>query len=232
MYNSVFEKTIENVKKQRDIKLATANKKRNRLVSKPNYHIIKYFSEDLLVMEMKKIKVKINKPVYLHLSILDISKTMKYDSMYDYIKPKYQNNATLCFMDTDKFIIHVKTEDFYKDIAENIKKWFDRSNYSKDDKQPLPRGMSNNVTGLMKNELSGNIIIEFVALRPKTYSLLTDDDNNVQKAKGTKKCVIKRTLKFSDYKDCLFKNEIILKNNKDLKVTLTICILKKSIILH
>ena len=117
-------------------------------------------------------------------------------------------------MDTDRFIIRIKTEDFYKDIAENNKKSFDTSNYSENVKRPLPRGTNNNLIGLMENELGKNIMIEFVALRPEAYSYLTDDHNNVQKAKGRNKCVIKRILKFNDYKYCLFKNEIILKKQQ------------------
>ena len=167
MNNSVFGKTLENLRKHRDIKLVTADKGRNQLVSEPNYRTTRWCSEDLLAIEMKKIKVKMNKPVYLELLILDISKILMYELWHDYIKPKYQNNATLCYMDTDSFIIHIKTEDFYKDIANDVKKWFVTSNYDVD--RPLPKGMNKNDTGLIKDELGGKIIIEFIALRPKTY---------------------------------------------------------------
>ena len=122
MNNSVFGKTMENVRKHRDNKLVTTDKRRNQLVPELNYHTRKWFSEDLLAMEMKKIKVKMNKSVYLGLWILEISTTLMYEFWYDYIKPKYQNNAKLCYMDTDGFIIHIKTEDFYKDIADDVKK--------------------------------------------------------------------------------------------------------------
>ena len=103
MNNSVFGKTMENVRKHRDIKLVTTDKRRNQLVSEPNYHSIKGFPEDLVAIKMKKTKIKVNKPVYLDLSILEISKTLMYKFWYDYIKPKYQNNAKLCYMDTDSF---------------------------------------------------------------------------------------------------------------------------------
>ena len=108
-------------------------------------------------------------------------------------------------MDTDSFIMHIKTEDFYKDVADDVEKRFDTSNYEVD--RPLPTGKNKKVIGLMKDELGGKIMTEFVALRPKTYSYLTDDFEEDKKAKGTKKCVIKRRLKFSDYKDCLLNNE-------------------------
>ena len=124
MNNSVFGKTMENVRKHRDIKLVTTDEKRNKLVSEPNYQTIKQFSENLLAIEMKKTKVKMNKPVYLGMSILDISKTLMYEFWYDYIKPKYQDRAKICYMDTDSFSIHIKTEDFYKDIANDAEKWF------------------------------------------------------------------------------------------------------------
>ena len=121
MNNSVFGKKTENVRKHRDIKLVTTDKRRNQLVSEPNYHTTKWFLEDLLAIEMKKIKVKMNN-VYLDLSILEISKTLMYEFWYDYIKPKYQNYAKLYYMDTDSFIICINTEDFYKDIEMMLKK--------------------------------------------------------------------------------------------------------------
>ena len=119
MNNSVFGKTTENVRKHRDIKLVTRDKRRNQLVSEPNYHTAKWFSECLLATEMKKIKAKLNKLVYQGLSILEISKTLMFEFWYEYIKPKYNDRVRLCYMDTDSFIMHIKIEDFYEDIAEN-----------------------------------------------------------------------------------------------------------------
>ena len=142
-------------------------------------------SKNLLAMEMKKIKVKINKPVYLGLSILEISKILMHEFWYDYIKPKYQNNAKLCYMGTDSFIINIKTEDFYKDIADDVEKGFDTSDYEVN--RPLPKGKNKKVIGLMKDELGGKIMTEFVALRPKAYSYLMDGGNGDKKATGTKK---------------------------------------------
>ena len=153
-----------------------------------------------------------NKPVYLGLPISEISKTLMYEFWYDYIKPKYGDNAKLCYMDTDSFIMHIKTEDFYKDIANDVEKRFDTSNYEVN--RPLSTGENKKVIGLMKDELRGKILTEFVALRPKTYLYLMDDGRSDKKAKGTKKCVIKRRLKFNDYKDCLLNNDIILKSQQ------------------
>ena len=140
MNNSVFGKTVENIRKHRNIKLVTTDKRRNQLASEPNYHTTKYFSENLMAIEMKKTKVKMSKPIYLGMSILNVSKTLMYEFWYDYIKPKYQDKAKLCDMDTDSFIIHIRTKDFYEDIANDVEKWFDTSNYDEDDKKPLPIG--------------------------------------------------------------------------------------------
>ena len=178
MNNAVFGKTMENVRKHRDIKLVITDKKRSKLVSEPNYHTMNYISEDLSIIEMKLTKLKMNKLVYLGLSILEISKLLMYEFWYDFMKPKYGDNVKLCYMDTDSFIMNIKTEDFYKD------------------------------------ELGGRVITEFVALRPKTYSYLTDDCKEDKKAKGTNKCVIKRMIKFDDYKNCLLNGEVIVKSQQ------------------
>ena len=120
MNNSVFVKTIENVRKHRDIKLVTTEEKRIKLVWELNYQTSNRFSENLLAIEIKKTKLKMNKPVYLSMSILDISKTLMYEFWYDYVKPKYQDKANLCYMDTDSFFIHIITEDFIKDIDYDV----------------------------------------------------------------------------------------------------------------
>ena len=134
MNNSVFGKTMENVRNHRDIKLVTTDKRRSILASEPNYHSSKCISKDLMIMEMKKVEVKMNKPIYLGQAILDISKTLMYEFWYDYIKPKYEDKARLYDMDTDSFVMHIKTEDFYKDIAGDVERWFDTSNYDEKDK--------------------------------------------------------------------------------------------------
>ena len=161
---------------------------------------------------MKKTKVKMSKPIYLGLSILGISKTLMYEFWYDYMKPKYANNVRLCYMDTDSFIINIKTNDFYKDISNDVENRFDTSNYEVN--RPLPTGKNKKIIGLMKDELGGKIITEFATLRPKTYSFLTDDGKEDKKARGTKKCVIKKKTKFNGYKKCLFSDEVILRSQQ------------------
>ena len=212
MNNSVFRKTMKNIRKHRDIKLVTTNKKRNKLLSEPKYHTISYISENLSIIEMNKTKVKMNKPIYLGLSILDISKILMYEFWYDYMKPKYNDNVKLCYMDMDSFVMNIKTNDFSKDIANDVEKRFDTSNYEVN--RPLLTGKNKKLIGLMKDELGGKIITEFVTLRPKTYSYLTDDVKEDKKATGTKKCVMKRMIKFDDYKNCLLKDEILLKSQQ------------------
>ena len=135
--------------------------------------MINYISEDLSIIEMNKTKIKMNKPIYLGLSILEISKILMYEFWYDYMKPKYGNNVKLCYMDTDSFIMNNKAEDFNKNISNDVEKRFDTSNYEID--RLLSTGKNKKVIGLMKDELGGKIITEFVTLRPKTYSYLTDD---------------------------------------------------------
>ena len=205
MNNSVFGKTMENIRKHRDIKLVTTDKKKSKLVSEPNYHTVNLISEDLSIIEMKKTKVKMNKPIYFGLSILEISKTLMYAFWYDYMKPKYNDNVKLCYMDTDSFIMNIKTNEFYKDISNDVENRFDTSNYEVS--RPLPTGKNKEIISLMKDELGGKI-------RPKTYSLLTDDGKEDKKAKGTKKCIIKKMIKFNDYKKCLLDDEVILKSQQ------------------
>ena len=170
---------------------------------------------------MKKTKVKMNEPIYLGLSILEISKILMYEFWYDYMKSKYNDNVRLCYMDTGSFIMNIKTNDFYKDIASDVKNRFGTSNYEANmsetsalARRPLPTGKNKKIIGLMKDELGGKKITEFVTLRPKMYSFLTDDGKEDKKAKGTKKCVTKKMIKFNDYKKCLLNGEIILKSQQ------------------
>ena len=115
MNNAIFGKTMENVRKHRN-KLVTTERRRKYLVSEPNYHTTKFFTENLLAIEIRETQILMNKPVYLGLSILDLSEAVTYKFWYDYVKPKYGENAKLCYMDKERFIVHVKTDNIYKDI--------------------------------------------------------------------------------------------------------------------
>ena len=224
MNNSMLGKTMENVRKHRDIKLVTTEERRIKLVSEPNYHTTKQFSENLLAIEMKKAKVKMNKPLYLGMSILDISKTLMYEFWYDYVKPKYNDKAKLCYMDTDSFLINIFTEDFFQDINNDVERWFDTSNYDKNDKIPLQIVVNKKVLGMFKDELGGKIMKEFCTLSAKTYTYLIDDDSENKKAKGIKRCVVKRRLMLENYKDSLFNNKTTMRSQFHL---LLMCTQKK-----
>ena len=222
MNKLAFGKTSENQRNHRYIKLVTSDKRRKRLVWKPNYHSHKKISEHLMAIEMKKTKVKMTKPRYLGMSILDISKTLMYEFWYDYIKPKCGDRAKLCYTDTDSFVIHIITEDFFEDISGDVERWFDTSNYVEcnsveNDKRPLPIGKNKKVPGLFKDELGGKIIAEVVALRPKTWAYLMGDGSEKKKAKGTKKCVIKRRVMFENYKNSLFNEKTIFNKQQRFK---------------
>ena len=164
---------------------------------------------------MRKVKVKMNKPIYLGLSILDISKITMCEFWYDYVKIKYQDGARLCYMDMDIFVVNIKTKDFYKHISQDVNKRFDTSNYTFD--RPLSTGINKKVIGLMKDELGGDIITEFVALRPISYSYVTNNFIEMKKAKGTKECIVNKILRFNDYKKCLFDNGKVLKSQQRFK---------------
>ena len=154
---------------------------------------------------MGKREITMNKPVYLGQAILDLSKTLMYEFHYDYIRPKYGNKVNLCYMDNDRFVYEIQTEDFYRDITKDVEKRFDTSGYSKDDNRPLPIGKNKKVIGRMKDEFGGKIMTEFVALRAKTYAYRKIDKEVEEKhCKDTKKRVVSKGLTFDDYKTCLF----------------------------
>ena len=149
---------------------------------------------------MKKTEIIMNKPVYLGLSLVKLSEILMHEFWYDYVKPKYGTKAKLCY------IAYIKTDDIYKDIAEDAETRFDTSNYELE--RPLPKAKNKNVIGLMKDELGGKIMTKFVGLRPKTYSCLIDDSSE-DKEKGTKTCAIKEPLKFQDYQNCLEASQLV-----------------------
>ena len=209
MNNSVFGKTMENIGRHRDIKLVNNKKEYLKTVMKPNFKSGTLLGENLMCCEMGKIKVVMNKPVYLGQAILDLSKIIMYEFHHDYVVPKYGDKIKLCYMDTDSYVYDIKTEDFYKDIAEDVETRFDTSAYTSN--RPLPIGKNKKVIGLMKDQLGRGIMKEFAALRAKMYSYI-DDKTELKKCKGIKKCVIKREIKFKGYKRCLFEGINIYKS--------------------
>ena len=208
MNNSVFGKTMENIRKHRDIKLVNNKEDYLKQVMKPNFKGGVLMGENLMSCEMGKVKVKMNKSVYLGQAILDLSKTIMYEFHYEYMKQKYdEKSLKLLYMDTDSLVYDIKTKDFYKDIAEDVETRFDTSGYEPD--RPLPIGKNKKIIGLMKDELGGKIMKEFIGLRPKMYSYKTGEKDEPKKCKGIKKCVVKKTISFEDYKRCLFEGRVI-----------------------
>ena len=204
MNNSVFGKTMENIRNRVDIKLVNNKKQAEKLSAKPNFKHCNIFSEDLVAIHMKKTKLVFNKPVYLGMCILDLSKTLMYDFHYNYIKQKYGAKAKLLLTDTDSLMYEIQTEDFYKDISGDVKDRFDTSDYPPNHPSGIPSGFNKKVLGVFKDEVNGRYIEEFVGLRAKLYSCKMFEGEESKKCKGVKKSVVKKSITHEDYKKCLF----------------------------
>ena len=203
MNNSVFGKTMENIRNRVNIKLVDMGEKFKKLAAKPNYENRIIFNENLVSVHMKKTSLTMNKPVYLGMCILDLSKIIMFDFHYKYIKPKYGNKAKLLFTDTDSFLYEIQTEDFYKDISGDVKDRFDTSDYPEGHPSGIPTGINKKVLGMFKDEAAGKIINEFVGLRAKLYSYKMDEGKENKRCKGIKKAVVERSIRHEDYKTCL-----------------------------
>ena len=203
MNNSVFGKTMENIRNRVNIKLVDTGEQFKKLASKPNYESRKIFNKNLVSVHMKKTSLTMNKPVYLGMSILDLSKTLMFDFHYKYIKPKYGNKAKLLFTDTDSFLYEIQTEDFYKDISGDVKDRFDTSDYPEGHPSGIPTGINKKVLGMFKDEAAGKNIKEFVGLRAKLYSYKMDEGKENKRCKGIKKAVVEKSIRHEDYKTCL-----------------------------
>ena len=217
MNNSVFGKTIENIRKRVDVKLVNTEEKFKKLAAKPNYDGRKIFGENLISVHMKKTSLTMNKPVYLGMCILDLSKTLMYDFHYNYIIPKYGNKAKLLFTDTDSFLYEIETEDFYKDISGDVRDRFDTSDYPEGHPSGIPTGINKKVLGMFKDEAAGKIIKEFVGLRAKLYSYIMEEGEENKKCKGVKKQVVEENITHEDYKTCLLTGKEILRKQNILR---------------
>ena len=204
MNNSVFGKTMENIRNRVNVKLVNTEEKLKKLTAKPNLKSPpKIFSENLASVHLKKTSLTMNKPVYLGMCILDLSKTIMYDFHYNYIKPKYGEKAKLLFTDTDSLMYEIETEDFYKDISKDVKDRFDTSDYPENHPSGIPTGINKKVLGMFKDEAAGKIIKEFVGLRAKLYSFIMEDGKENKRCKGVKKQVVESSITHEDYKTCL-----------------------------
>ena len=216
MNNSVFGKTIENIRKRQNIYLIDNRKKALKLSSKPNFDRCTIFDKNLIAVHMKNTEVYFNKPVYVGQAILDLSKTLMFDFHYNYIKKKYGKKAELLFTDTDSLMYEIKTKDFYKDISPDILSKFDTSDFSTNHKSGILTGANKKVIGMFKDEVAGKQITHFVGLRPKLYSYKVEE-NEVRKCKGIKKNVIKKKIDFDDYVKCLISGEKEMRNMKIIR---------------
>ena len=203
MNNSVFGKTMENIRNRVNIKLVNTGEQFKKLSAKPNYESRKIFNENLVSVHMKNTSLTMDKPVYLGMCILDLSKTLMYDFHYRYIKTKYGDRAKLLFTDTDSFLYEIQTEDFYKDISGDVKDKFDTSNYPENHPSGIPAGINNKVVGMFKDEEAGDNMVEFVGLRAKLYSCKMEDGAEKKRCKGIKKVVVAKSIRHANYKTCL-----------------------------
>ena len=217
MNNSVFGKTMENIRNRVDVKLVNTEEKFKKLVAKPNFKSRKIFNENLISVHMKKTSLTMNKPVYLGMCILELSKIIMYDFHYNYIKSKYGDKAKLLFTDTDSFLYEIQTEDFYKDISGDVRDRFDTSEYPENHPSGIPTGINKKVLGKFKDEVAGKIIKEFVGLRAKLYSFKMEDGAENKRCKGIKKQVVKETITHEDYKTCLTTGKEILRKQNILR---------------
>ena len=204
MNNSVFGKTMENLRKRVDVRLVTDDKKLVKLTSKPTYVSSKIFNENLVAVHKIKETLTLNRPAYVGMCILDLSKTLMYDFHYNYIKKKYGNKARLLFTDTDSLTYEIEAEDAYQDFW-NDKNLFDNSDYP--ESSPYFDKTNKKVIGKFKDEAAGIPIIEFIGLRSKMYSYMKGNEKGEKTAKGIKKNVIKKNITHENYKETLFNNK-------------------------
>ena len=214
MNNSVFGKTMENIRKRVDVRLVTSKEKLLKLASKPTYVSSKIFNENLVAVHKIKETLTMNRPAYIGMCILDLSKTLLYDFHYNYIKHNYGNKAKLLFTDTDSLTYEIETKDAYADFWKN-KDRFDNSDYNKE--SPFYNAVNKKVIGKFKDESAGIPITEFVGLRSKMYSYVKDNEQTARTAKGIKKQVIRKDIKHEDYKNVLFNNEQIHHKMKTIR---------------
>ena len=201
MNNSMFGKTMENLRNRRKVELVSAEKRFKKIVAQPTFKSFTIFHQHLLAVERSISELTLNRPIYTGISVLDLSKILMYDWHYNFVKKHYlAEKSKLLFTDTDSLVYRIETKDLYSDMLQHQAK-FDFSGYPQDHSCYSPTNKK--VIGKMKDELNGSLMREFVGLRAKMYSLQYDK-KSMKKAKGVKKYVIKKNISHSDYRDCLF----------------------------
>ena len=204
MNNSVFGKTMENLRKRVDVRLVTDEKKLDKLTSKPTYVSSKIFNKNLMAVHKIKEALALNRPAHVGMCILHLSKTLMYDFHYNYVKKRYDDRAKLLFTDTDSLTYEIETEDVYKNFW-NDKDMFDNSDYPEN--SPYYCNANKKVIGKSKDEACGVPIVEFVGLKSKMYSYIKSNEKGGKTVEGIKKNVIKNNIKHEDYKNVLLNNE-------------------------
>ena len=214
MNNSVFGKTMENIRKRVDVRLVTDEKKLLKWVSKPTYVSSKIFNENLVAVHKIKETLTLNRPAYVGMCILDLSKTLMYDFHYNYIKEKYGDKAKLLFTDTDSLTYEIEAKDVYQDFW-NDKNKFDNSDYS--ESSPYFDKTNKKVIGKFKDEAAEVPICEFIGLRSKMYSYMKDNQKGGKTAKGIKKNVIKKDIQHENYQETLFNDKQMYHKMKTIR---------------
>ncbi|GFT86122.1 uncharacterized protein NPIL_131301 [Nephila pilipes] len=205
MNNSIFGKTMENVRRRVDIRLCSTEEQARKLIAKSNFNRRTIFSENLMAVHLKKTNIKFFKPIHVGMTILDLSKVLMYSFHYEYMKHRYDSKIKLMYTDTDSFIYEIKTDDFYSDMKDDLN-LYDTSDYDKNNVYNLPL-VNKKVIGKMKDENEGNIMTEYVGLKSKMYAYKTN--NKIEKRlKGIKKQTLKNKITFEDYKDCLLNQKL------------------------
>ena len=204
---------MENVRKRVNVKLLRSDEEQKILkyVAKPTFARQEIFNEHLVGIQNHK-EVLLNKPIYVGMSVLDLSKHLMYDFYYNTLKARYGENVRLLYTDTDSLIVHVQTEDIYADMKKNLDE-YDTSNYPAD--HPLFSNTNKKVIGKFKDELGGKVMTEFIGIRPKMYSYVGEESG--KRAKGVKKSVLKQTITHDDYRSCLFEKEVFHRDMPGLR---------------
>ena len=197
---------MENLRKRVDVKLVHVTKSQEEdklrcLIASPAFARANIFDSNLAAVQMHKSRLYLNRPVYVGMSILDLSKRLMYDFYYNEMKAQYGDRCQLLYTDTDSLLLEIQTEDVYKDMAQHAS-LYDTSDYPKD--HPLHSEANKKVLGKMKDECAGRPIAEYIGLRPKMYSILETDGGNIKKAKGVRKAVVKKHIRHEQYREALF----------------------------
>jgi hypothetical protein len=207
MINSVFGRSIQNNRKHLNIKLALNEKQASKWLVKPNFEQFNIINNDKALIKMRKSTVKLDKPIYVGFTILELSKAHMYNLHYDVFKHYYKDDIKLIYCDTDSLLYEIKTNDYYDDLKNDFKDIMDFSNY--DTKHELYDDRHKKLIGYLKDEYGGQIVTKFVGLKSKLYSIMYGDNKNKTTAKGLQKAVLKKYINHSNYKNVLTTNNCL-----------------------